>query len=101
MTVVGKRFGDVESLPEEIRAQIEEKQKSIALDEVVFRAIVDLNGTATIGELLVHAFRATGNKELRKQTISRSVYRLKQAGVIEPVAPGVYKLLDGGNTESE
>ncbi len=91
---IGKRFGEIEGLPDEIRSQIGTPSELVEFDEKVLIAIEQLDGSATVSEILVEVYRATGNKDLKKQAIARSLTRLKDKGMVERVSKGLYKIAE-------
>ena len=89
---LGKRVGELESLPDELRAQLVVGKRD-ELEEALLTALRSLEGVANLDELLVAAYRATG-KVYKRTFISNKMYRMAQNGLVEsvPKRKGVYRL---------
>ena len=89
---LGRRVGDLDDLPEELRAQLVVGKKD-ALEDALISSLQRLNGVANLDELLVHVYKITGTVQKRTY-LSNKLYRMSQAGVVEsvPKKKGVYRL---------
>lgn len=89
---LGKRVGNLEELPEELRAQLQ-VGKIGALEQRIISLIQEqYDGVANVDEILVGLFRATGDIHQR-QTLANKLYRMGQSGLIAsvPRKKGVYR----------
>lgn len=89
---LGKRVGEIHSLPEELRAQLIVGKRD-ELEEVLLDALRELEGIANLDELLVAVYRATG-KVYKRTFVSNKMYRMASNGLVEsvPKRKGVYRL---------
>lgn len=88
---VGKRIGDLQDLPEELKAQLQ-LSKLDALDEQILSVIKNrYEGVANIDEILVGLFRDNHVVQKRPLVASR-LYRMGKDKIIYPVPKkkGVY-----------
>ena len=89
---LGKRVGDLNDLPEELRRQLQ-IGKVGALDQQIIGMIRDeYDGVANVDEILVGLFKATKQIHQRQQ-LANKLYRMGQAGQIVsvPKRKGVYR----------
>ena len=89
---LGRRVGDLEGLPEQLRKQLQVGRND-ELHEQVINSLMRLDGVANLDEVLVALFRMTGNI-FKRTYLSNKMYRMAQAGAIEsvPKKKGVYRL---------
>lgn len=87
---LGKRIGDMSDLPEELRSQIS-AGRSGNKDSYIIEIIRDLNGYASINEILAHLYH---NHEIveKRANLSNKIYRMVKTAAIFPVEKrrGVY-----------
>ena len=75
---LGSRFGDINDLPEELRSQIA-AVKIDALEQTIIDLLRDaFDGAATVDEIRVGIFRATGEIVERKK-VAGKLYRMVSA----------------------
>ncbi len=90
---LGKRIGNIESLPKELTEQL--KSYKVNDDERVVVAVIKeiYEGMATIDEILVGIYRRKGKVEDRA-ALARMIHRLVKSGNLEPVKQrkGAYKI---------
>lgn len=91
-TDLGKRVGNLDELPEELRAELV-VGKTDELEEALITGLKNLDDMANLDELLVMAYKLTG-KVYKRQFISNKMYRMAQAGLVEsvPKKKGVYSI---------
>lgn len=89
---LGKRVGDLDELPEELRSQLQ-IGKVGEFERQVISLIADrYDGVANVDEILVGLYRETGAVHAR-QFLANKLYRMGQAGQIisVPKKKGVYR----------
>lgn len=89
---LGRRVGDVQALPEELRNQLQ-IAKTDELERAVLNSLSRLHGMANLDELLVDLYNTTQVVH-KRQFISNKLYRMSQAGrvISVPKKKGVYQL---------
>lgn len=88
---LGRRVGNLDDLPEELRAQLQ-IGKIGELEREIIEVIRQYDGVANVDEILVGLFRQTGEVHERQRLANR-LYRMGQAGhlVSVPKKKGVYR----------
>lgn len=94
MEIVGSRLGNIEDIPDNLRAQMSLGHSSVSkkVEEVIVKY---LDGCGTIDEILVAFFREHGIVLERSKLVSR-VHRMIRNGSLERVGfnnPAVYKVV--------
>lgn len=93
-TDLGRRVGNLDDLPIELREQLVVGKTDELVDALV-GGLRRLGGIANLDELLVQVYHLTG--VVHKRTfLSNKLYRMSQGGVVEsvPKKKGVYRLPD-------
>lgn len=90
---LGKRFGNLNDLPAELREQLQ-IAKVGDLDQVIIDALSEeYGGIANLDEILVAIYRRTGVVQ-KRQYVSNKLYRMTKLELIHSVKgkKGVYRL---------
>jgi hypothetical protein len=90
---LGRRVGDLDDLPEALRAQLQ-IGKIGAFESIVIQLLRDeYDGVANVDEILVGLYRKTGEVHVRQQ-LANKLYRMGQAEQIVsvPRKKGVYRV---------
>jgi len=89
---IGRRIGNLNDLPEELRSQLVAAKRD-ELEEQILQALRELDGVANIDEVLVAIYRATG-KVRKRNYVANKLYRMAREGLVEsvPKRKGVYRL---------
>lgn len=90
---LGKRFGDLDALPEELRKLLN-VTKLDELEERVVSAIEALDGVATLDEIMVGLYRTYQYIPPDRRFLANKLYRMTKSGFIESVEKrkGVFRL---------
>jgi hypothetical protein len=89
---LGRRVGNLEELPAELRAQLQVGKIGEIEREIIDVVRHELDGVANVDEILVGLFRRSGNIHER-QSLANRLYRMGQAGhlINVPRKKGVYR----------
>lgn len=93
---LGKRLGDLNDLPEELRKQIN-AAKLDDLEEKIVTTLRDrFGGVANVDELIVGLYRDFAYVTDDRRKLGSKLYRMQQGEIIEsvPKKKGVYRLKD-------
>lgn len=92
---LGRRVGNLDELPESLRAQLQVGKIGELEREIVALIREDFGGVANVDEILVGLFRRTGRVHER-QPLANRLYRMGQAGHLTsvPRKKGVYRTKD-------
>lgn len=63
---IGKRFGDINSLPPEIRGQLVRRKNLTSIPEMVIEILGKFGGKATVDEIYVELWRRTKYSKPKK-----------------------------------
>ena len=91
--VLTLRPDELEGLPEELLRELSDGAVPDKADSQILQAIADRGGVATLDQIIVSIYRATG--ELAKRnTLTSKLYRMAQKGSIFPVPEkkGIYSV---------
>ncbi len=89
---LGKRVGDLDDLPPELRAQLQIGRIGEFERQIIELIEREYGGVANVDEVLVGLYRATGEIHQR-QPLANKLYRMGQAGqlISVPRKKGVYR----------
>ena len=89
---LGKRVGNLDDLPESLRAQLQVGKIGNLEREIIALIRDELDGVANVDEILVGLYRRTGEVHER-QPLANRLYRMGQAGHLTsvPRKKGVYR----------
>lgn len=76
---VGQRLGDINSLPEDVKALL---NKKIFIEESLVEEIRKLGGEASIDEIIVGMYRLHGVKFDNRKTLVNKLYRMERKKMI-------------------
>lgn len=90
---IGKRLGNLQDIPDELKRELNTFQKSEE-DSKIIEVIRTFEGIANIDEVLVGFYRKFGEIKKRKD-IALKLYRLSRAGILltVPKKKGVYEIV--------
>lgn len=94
--MVGTRFGDLSSLPEQLRKQIKETKSLTIRKQIIIVMKYDLEKTATINEILVCIYRRY-KRVLKKQSLYTNIEQMMKTGVLKSIERGIYTLNETDN----
>ncbi len=80
---VGKRIGNLDDLPKEIRSQLQ-CIKTNSLEKQIMEVINCLQGMANIDEILVGMFREH-DLLMERSYLSKKLYQMKRHGLLESI----------------
>lgn len=86
----GRRIGKLDDLPQELRKQLQSRNKD-EIELKLFDIINDLEGIATLDEVLVGYYRKYSDV-LKKSFLTNRLYRMIKNGVIVSDKKGIYKI---------
>jgi len=81
---LGKRVGNLDELPEELRVQLQIGKIGEFEQRIIDLIRDEYDGVANVDEVLVGLYRATGDIHQRQQ-LANKLYRMGQAGQIVSV----------------
>jgi hypothetical protein len=90
---LGRRVGDLDSLPLELRSQLQVGKLSEIEREIISLIRDDLDGVANVDEILVGLYRRT-NHVHERQSLANRLYRMGLSGhlISVPKRKGVYRI---------
>lgn len=92
---LGSRFGNLDDLPEELRTQVLAARIDVVEQKIIDLLTQQFDGAATVDELRVGLYRATGEVFDRRK-LAGKLYRMVQAKppLLEsvPKKKGVYRI---------
>jgi hypothetical protein len=88
----GLRFGEMEDLPDELKAQIQAIKVGDVERTIIAMLRDDFEGIANLDEILVGLFRRKG-EVFDRQLVSNKLYRMNKSGLVVsvPKKKGVYR----------
>lgn len=91
---LGKRLGNIAELPEFLRSQIREGNLEGIEDQIFNVLNEDLEGQATLSEILVALYRRYGVADKTRDDITKSIYKIMRRGLIQKTEnrKGVYEV---------
>lgn len=91
---LGRRLGNISDLPQELKKQLQ-STTTVEFESKISNIIKDLEGIATIDEILVCYYRKY-SEILKRQFLAGKLYRMIKDGIIVSVEgkKGVYKLIN-------
>lgn len=89
---LGRRVGDLDALPAELRSQLQVGKVGELEREIIALIRDELDGIANVDEILVGLYRRT-NEIHERQPLANRLYRMGQAGhlISVPKKKGVYR----------
>ncbi len=89
---IGGRFGDLQSLPDELLTQLGSYSPSKDDRNILNALSDDLNDAGTIDEILVALYRAE-NKVHERKTLATRITRMVKKGSLTRVKRGIYAVI--------
>lgn len=81
MKDLGRRIGDFNELPEELRSQLQAAKTGDLEDDIISIIKDEYNGYANIDEILVSYYKKK-QEVLQRQFLSNKLYRMSKSGLI-------------------
>jgi hypothetical protein len=88
----GRRFGEIDELPDELKAQLQAIKVGDIEQVIIDMLRDDFGGIANLDEILVGLYRRK-REVFGRQLISNKLYRMNKAGLVDsvPKKKGVYR----------
>lgn len=91
---VGKRLGNLASLPKELRDQLQDQGPDELSSRIMAIIKIDFQGVANLDEILVGLYKRSGEIH-RRPFITTKMHKMIKEGLVEPVQnkKGIYKVI--------